>query len=183
MKKSILNLVTSVKGRLLEFPGIVNSIEQKDLLFMKKLMSWITALEELFLTYNISEASELAGLRSKILAPAFSGSKRNAVRKTQLKIASEILYDLQHTVLEVLTPYESRIEESRELIRQLLTIVSQTKTISYDCDQPFDHLVNDIWRFISSHEQLKAGAVKLKTSLIMSDIQLLIAEEIDLKDF
>jgi len=44
-------------------------------------------------------------------------------------------------------------------------------------------MLNEIWQFIISNDQLKAGAIKLKTSLTMEDINILIAEEIDLEDF
>jgi hypothetical protein len=150
---------------------------------MENLFLWIQKSEEIFATYNISEVSELSGLRSKIISPKFSDNKSVSVKKSQLKIASEVLYDLQHTFLKVLNPYELKVNECRGLIRQLLIIVSQTQAIKYSSDLPFDNLVNDVWQFIVSNEQLKAGVVKLKTSLIMNDIIILLAEEIDLEDF
>lgn len=183
MKKSTLNIVTELRKKLLEFPAIVNDLERKDPSFLENLFKWMKKSEEIFITYNISEVSELSGLRSKIISPRFSDNKSISVRKTQLKIAAEVLYDLQKTVLKVLNPLEIKIEESRILIRQLLLIVSQTHEIKYNSALPFDDFVNNIWQFITSNEQLKAGAIKLKISLIMSDIQMLIAEEINLEDF
>lgn len=183
MKKSTVNLVTALKGKLLEFPGIVTSLEKKEITFMNQLFLWIRESQEIFTSYNISEVSALAGLKSKIIATKYSDNKKISPRKLQLKIAAESLFEIQHTVLKVLNPIESKVEESRELVRQLLLIVSQTHEIKYDRDLPFDSLISDVWHFISSNEQLKAGAIKLKTSLTMTDIQLLIADELNLEDF
>lgn len=85
--------------------------------------------------------------------------------------------------MKVLNPLESKVGQCRELIRQLLLNVSQTQVIKYNKDLPFENLINDVWQFIISNDQLKPGAVKLKTSLTLTDIQLLIAEEINLEDF
>jgi hypothetical protein len=62
-------------------------------------------------------------------------------------------------------------------------IISQAKVVKYDPDLPFENFVDAIWKFTTSNEQLQAGAIKLKTMLIMSDIQMLIAEEINLEDY
>jgi len=183
MKKSKVNLVTALKGKLIEFPYIVNSLEKKEINFVNKLLLWINQSEAIFINNNVSEVSELAGLRSKIIAPKSSDNKSMSIKKIQLKIAAESLFELQHIVLNVLTPLELKIEECRELIRQLLQIVSQTKIIKYNQDLPFDSLINEVWQFIVSNDQLKAGAIKLKTSLSITDIQLLIADEVNLEDF
>ncbi len=183
MKKSTVNLVTALKAKLLEFPTLVNSLEKKELNFMSQLFLWINQSEEILSTYNISEVSALAGLRSKIIATKFADTKSTSIKKQQLKIAAESLFEIQNIVLNVLTPKELKVEECRELIIQLLNIVSQTKAIKYDSNLPFDHLIDDIWQFIVTNDQLKAGAIKLKTSLTMTDIHLLIAEELNLNDF
>ena len=183
MRKSTRHLVASLKEKLREFPAIVTSLEKKEPFFLHKLLSWLNQSEAIFSTYNISAVSALAGIRSKITAPLYSGSKSMSLKKLQIKIAADSLFDIQHTVLTVLNPLEVKVEECRELVRQLLLIISQTKQINYTKDLPFDHLLNDIWQFIVSNDQLKAGAIKLQTSLIITDIQLLIAEEINLEDF
>ena len=183
MKKSILDLIDNLKTKLLEFPSIVDSLEKKDFNFLVNLMSWITDTEEILKTYNISETSELAGLRSRILSPKFSDSRNVSVKKMQLKIASEVLYDVQNTVLKVLKPYETKIDECRELIKQLLSIVNQTGTIKYDDDIEFQNFINNIWSIFISHNQLKPGAVKLQALVSHTDILRIIAEEINLSEW
>lgn len=183
MKKSTVNLVNVLKGHLIDFPNLVKSLENKDPLFINKLLAWIVKNEEILSTYSISEVSELSGLYSKLLVPRFEDKLNTSFKKTQLKVASEILYDLQSLVLNVLKPFELKVEECRDLVKQLLLLISQAKVVKYDPNEPFEEFVATIWQITTSHEQLKAGAIKLKTLLIMSDIQILIAQEIDLEDF
>ena len=183
MKKSTVNLVTALKVKLVEFPSIVDSLERKEISFIPQLILWISKSEDILTSYNVSEVSQLAGLRSKIIASKYSDNKSISHKKLQLKIAAESLFDIQNVVLKVLNPLEIKVEECRELTRQLLLIISQTQAIKYNKDLPFDNLIHDIWKFIIVNEQLKAGAIKLKTSLIMTDIQLLIADELNLEDF
>lgn len=183
MNKSKVQLVYALKEKLLEFPKIVNKLEKKDIHFTDQLILWIQKSEEILTTYNISAVSELSGLRSKIIATRYSDQKSLSIKKLQLKVAAELLFDTQHIILNVLMPFESKIEECKELIRQLLLIVSQAKVIKYNNKLPLDSLIQEVWAFIISNEQLKLGAIKLRTSIQMIDIQLLIAEEINLEDF
>jgi hypothetical protein len=183
MRKSILNLINNLKKSLLQFPEMVNSLEKKDSLFLDKLFIWIKLVEDVLTTYNISNVSELAGLRSKIIAPKFLEERNTTIKKIQWKIAAEVLYEVQAVVLDILIPHEKKAEESRALLRQMLLIVSQTKLIQYDAQKPFDDLVQEIWQFINANEQLRAGAIKLRTDFSITDIQILITEEINLEDF
>lgn len=184
MKKSTINLIYHLKEKLAEFPKIVDQLENKELSFMGNLLEWIKGTEQILTNHNINEVSLLAGYRSKIISSKFnqdiSPSKK---KKLQLHIASEVLFDLQNTVFTVLNPREIKVEESRELIRQLLQIVSQTKIIKYNSQLPYETLVSDIWSFIISNDQINAGASKLKTSLSTTDIFILFAEEINIEDF
>lgn len=59
----------------------------------------------------------------------------------------------------------------------------KTSTFHYNHDLPFENLVQDVWFFIISNDQLKPGAIKLKTHLNLTDIYRLIAEEINPDDF
>jgi hypothetical protein len=183
MKTSILNLVLELNKKLLEFPLIVRSLENKDPSFLNRLFQWISDIETVMTTYSISEVSEISGIKSQIIAPKFSGDKQTSIKKLQLKTAAEALYDLQSVVLKVTSPYESKLEECRDLIRQLLIFTSQIGSVKYTEDKTFSGFLDEIWSFISTIDQLKAGVIKLKASLPMIDISRLLAEEINLEDF
>lgn len=183
MKKSILSIVLELNKKSLEFPLIVRSLENKDPSFLNQLFQWISDIEKVMITHNISDVSEISGLKSKIMAPKFSDNKHASVRKIQLRAAAEVLYDLQSVILRIASPYESKIEECRDLIRQLLLLVSQVGSVKYTQGKLFNDFLDEIWKFIFATDQLKAGVIKLKSSLPMSDIYRLLAEEIDLEDF
>lgn len=183
MRKSKLNLVDQLRERLTEFPQIVDRLEKKDPLFKEKLLSWIRNGEELLTTYNLAEVAELAGQRSKIIGQGVTGGRGVTSRKESVKIAAEVLYDVQKTVLKIYQPVNKKIEELRELTAQLLLLVSATGEVRNDAEKPFDLLIDEIWQFILNNEQLKAGAIKLKTILSPTDIRMLLAQEINLEDF
>lgn len=183
MRKSQFILVSQLKEKLLEFPGIVTSVEKKDPYFIDKIMLWLKASEDIFSTYNISEASELAGFRSKIIAARMVEGRGTNIKRNQIKTAAGILYDVQNTVLSVLTPYEKKMNECREIVKQLLILTAQTQTQTYNPALPFEDFIKKIWLFILSDNDLKIGAVKLKSLLSEMDIFMLMGDEIDLSDF
>ena len=183
MKNSSVHLVQLLRAKLIEFPVLVDGLEKKEFSFLENLLSWIKQTEQILTDNRLSGAAELSGLRSRILAPGFAGERNASIKKMKIRAASEVLYDLQSAVARAMHPFEVKVEEARELIRQLLAIVAQTGAIVFDGSRPFEMLINDVWRFINSNEQLRAGAVKLKSSLSQTDIQLLIAEEINTEDF
>jgi hypothetical protein len=139
--------------------------------------------EEHLLAYQSRQAAEIAGIRSRILAGRHDEVHGIAKRKLQWKAAAESLFALQAVLQEVCVPLEKQLDEARELIRQLLLIVAQTGAFIYDPKRDFDDFLQEIWKFISGNEQLRAGAVKLKTVLSADDIRLLMAEEINLEEF
>ncbi|MGE4513889.1 MAG: hypothetical protein AB7E26_08785, partial [Chryseobacterium sp.] len=105
------------------------------------------------------------------------------IKKNQVKAASGILYDIQNTVLTVLIPYEKKINECREIVKQLLVLTAQTHTQIYDQSMPFEDFIRKIWLYILSDNDLKMGAVRLKSSLSEMDILMLMGDEIELNDF
>lgn len=183
MRKSQFILVSQLKERLQEFPHIVSSLEKKDPYFIDKIMLWLKTSEDIFSTYNISEVSEIAGFRSKIIAARITEGRGVNIKKNQIKAASGILYDIQNSVLTVLTPYERKISECREIVKQLLVLTAQTRTQIYDENLPFEDFIKKMWLYILSENDLRMGAIKLKSLLSEMDIIMLIGDEIELSDF
>ncbi len=183
MQKSKLNLVTRLRELLLNYPELVTAFEKKDPRAADKLLNWVKQAESVMGTYQISEVSELAGLRSKIINTQYSQERRSSSRKLQTRTAASVLYDIQHTVLSALQPYEIHAEECREVIRQLLQLICQNGKVLYHKDVPFEQFVLQIWQLIKTNEQLRPGAAKLKAILPEPDIHVLLAEEINLQDF
>lgn len=113
MKKSQFILVSQLKDQLLEFPAIVSSLEKKDPFFVEKMLSWLKSVENILSTNTISEVSEIAGFRSKILAGKISDERSFNAKKNQLKVTANLLHDAQNCVLNVLLPHETKMNECR----------------------------------------------------------------------
>jgi hypothetical protein len=183
LKKSKLLFYHQLHSDLLEIPALVNRLERKDSAFIPELFDWMRRAEEHLLAYRSRQAAEVAGIRSRILAGRHDEGHGIAKRKLQWKAASDSLFALQEVLQEVCVPLERQLDEARELIRQLFLIVAQTGAFVYNSKNDFDAFLQEIWKFICGNEQLRAGAVKLKTLLSAEDIRLLMAEEINLEDF
>ncbi|MCJ7934196.1 MAG: hypothetical protein MUW56_11310 [Chryseobacterium sp.] len=183
MKKSQFILVSQLKEQLLEFPGIVTSLEKKDPFFIEKMVSWLKTVEDILSTHTISEVSEIAGFRSKILAGKISDERGFNTKKNQLKITANLLYDAQNCVLNVLLPHEGKMNECREITKQILALTAQTKALHYTPEIKFEDFIQKVWWYILSDQDLKIGGVKLKSMLSEMDIIMLIADEIDIRDF
>lgn len=183
VKKSQFILVSQLKEKLQEFPNIVSNLEKKDPFFIEKILSWLTSVEEIFSTNNISEVSEVAGFRAKILAGRFSDERGFNTKKNQIKIAANLLYDAQNCVINVLLPHEGKMNECRDITKQILALTVQKKGLNYTNEIDFNDFVQRVWWYILSDSDLKIGGVKLKSMLSEMDIIMLIADEIDLEDF
>jgi len=183
MQNSPIYINKSLSSLLLHFPVLVKKLEQKDPQFLLKLFDWIEQAEDVLSKHRIVGVAELSGLKSKIISPIHHDDFRGSLRKQQLKVASDILFDLQDCLQRALHPYEEKIQQSREIANQLLTIVSESGALTYSSDIPLDTFVRQVWGMLTSHDQLKAGAVQLRSQLSEQDIHLLIADEIDLASF
>lgn len=183
MQKSTVHLVAQLSNLLLRYPALVTLFERKQPAALAELSSWIEQAEQLLSSFGVVSAAELAGLRSKLLVPVYNDEHRGSMRKQQLKQAVDILYAVQACVQQALTPFQQNLLQSRDLTKQLLSIVSQSKAVRYDSSVSFDSFVQQIWQLIGQHEQLKAGAVQLRSWLSHQDVILLLAEEINPEDF
>ena len=183
MKKSQFILIKQLKEKLLQFPSIVSKLAKKDPYFIDSLLVWLKSAEDIFSSYNISAVSELAGFRAKILAARISNERGGNIKKKQIKAASDILYDLQSTVLTVLMPFEKKIDDCRELIKQLLTLLKQRGTIHYNPQVSFEVFVNSVWQTILMDNELSVGAIKLKSILSETDIIMVVGDEIEITEF
>lgn len=182
MKISTVDLVKNLEKLLLQYPSLVNKLKNKDVDLIQQLEKWILEVENLLTKNNIAKVSELAGLRSKILAPNYSTGQRTSIKKLQFQVASEILYDIQKNVANTLLPYEVKVNEAKDIIIQLLMILSQSGTIKF-VNTNFQNFILQIWSIFSSTEQLKPSVGKILTLVSYSDALRIISEEINLELF
>lgn len=183
MQKSTVKLVAELSRLLLAFPALVNSFERKQPQVLLQLTTWLREAEDLLSAFGHVSAAELAGQRSKLLQPVYQDDRRGSLRKHQLALAVAMLFDLQATLQQALMPYQQKLQQSRELIRHLLSVIRQSGALNYADAASFELFVQQLWQLIGQHEQLKASAVQLRSWLSEQDVVLLLAEEVNPTDF
>ena len=183
MLRSTLHLVRHLTEQLLLLPDIVRGFERKSPTVMAELMAWIDRCEDLLSGHRMVEAAQVAGFKAQILAPVFDNDRRGTLRRRQQTIAIGLLHDLQEAVQQGLRPHAAKMQQARDLARQLLQIVAQSGAVRYDPANDLETLVDQIWALCTRHEQLKPIAAQLRALLSNDDIRLLMAEEIDPLDF
>jgi len=183
MRPSLVQLEAELSRLLLRFGLLVSAFEQKQPQALQQLQQWLQQAESLLGGQQHVAAAELAALRSKLLQPVYQNEHRGAVRREQLRQAVDLLQPAQQTLAKALAPVNDTLTRSRELLRQLLGIVQQSQAVSYQSNQSFDSFVQQIWLFISGHDQLRPGAVQLRSWLSQQDIWLLIAAEVEPAEF
>ena len=104
MQKSTVHLVNELTRLLLQFSPMVSQFERKQPQALVSLQDWIAQAEQLLSSYGIVASAELAGLRSKLMAPVHRDEHRGQLRRQQLREAVDMLYPLQQCVQQALTP-------------------------------------------------------------------------------
>lgn len=183
MLKSTFHLVRQLSDQLLVLPDIVRRFERKSPTVMADLLHWIDRCEERLSSHRMVEAAQVAGFKARILSPAFDDDRRGTLRRRQQAIAIGLLHDLQEAVQQGLRPHAAKMQQARDLARQLLQIVAQSGAVRYDPANDLETLVDQVWSLCTRHDQLKPLAAQLRALLSNDDIRLLLAEEIDPLDF
>ncbi|WP_143149865.1 hypothetical protein [Chryseobacterium takakiae] len=62
-------------------------------------------------------------------------------------------------------------------------LTAQANALNYNQSIPFEDFIRSVWLYMLSENNLKMGAVKLKSILSEMDILMLIGDEIELSDF
>ena len=178
MKHSHIDTYNDLLKQSLLIPELVTKAAHKDISFLEHLNRWLLETEEVMSKHNISKCSEIAGLRSKIIAVSYAREAKVSKRKRLFSVATAIIYDAQSTVLSVIEPVESRIEEARDSIRQLLGVAYQADMVNPNMD--FNEMVQTLWTTFSAHEQLKGAVANILVLVNRSDALRILAEEIDI---
>jgi len=184
MLRSTYRLVNDASALLLDVPALVRGFERRTPGALPALLGWIDRAEALLSGHRLPAAADLAGLRARILAPAFEDARRRGdLRRRQTAAAVAALHDLQRTVQDALEPFSAKLRQARDLARQLLMIVAQSGAVRYDPAADLASMVERVWALCTGHDQLKPIAAQLRALLSADDIRLLLAEEIDPRDF
>jgi hypothetical protein len=183
MFRSIFQLSQQLSDLLLQVPELVGRFERKSPHALTQLMAWIDRTEEMLSSHRMTEAADIAGLKSRILAPIFDDDRQGTLRRRQQAIAVGLIHDLQEALQQALRPRALKVAQARDMARQLLQIVAQSGAIKYDPAVAFEEMIERIWALCTQHDQLRPLATQLKVLLPTDDIRLVLAEELDPGDF
>jgi hypothetical protein len=183
MIRSKYQLVRQLIDLLLEFPNIVQAFQTKSAGSIPLLSAWTQRSEDLLSTHRLPEAAHLAGVKSRMIAASAQDDRSSNSRKRQIQSAVACLEDFQQCLQDALRPNAIKIEQARDVLRNLLQIVASSGAIRYDPKHGLDGLIVQIWNLCNQHDQLKPHVVQLKSWLSFDDIRLLMAEEIEPSDF
>lgn len=183
MIRSKYQLVGQLIDLLMEFSGIVTAFQSRSPGATSSLSAWMQRAEDLLSQHRLPQAARLAGVKSKMMAASAQDERNGATRRRQVQAAIACLDDAQQCVQDALQPQAAKIEQARDLLRNLLQIVAHSGAIRYDPKYGIETLIAQVWELCAGHDQLKAHVVQLRSWLSFDDIRLLMAEEIEPADF
>lgn len=183
MIRSKYHLAAQLTDLLLEFTGIVNAFQAKSSSATLTLSAWMQRAEDLLSSHRLPQAARLAGVKAKMLAASTQDERNGATRRRQIQAAVACLDDAQQCLQDALQPQAAKIEQARDVLRNLLQIVARSGAVRYEPKYGIAALIEQVWELCAQHDQLKAHAVQLRSWLSFDDIRLLMAEEIEPADF
>jgi hypothetical protein len=83
-------------------------------------------------------------------------------------------------VAKIIFPLEEKIEQARDLTKQVLNVAKSLGLIPKTTSQNFNSFIHHVWSLLGAHEQLKNGINNIKSLVGVTDGIQLLAEEIDL---
>lgn len=181
MRKASIEALGELSKSLSEFGQLVRELETRDPSFFANMMAWSRSSEEALVRFGFVEATKLAALRSQVLS---TGEDRmRSTRKAMEREAAAVLHDSHTVVLNAYITEDTSIKQARELTRQLILIAIQSDSVSYDVGGSFQDFITRLWRWTTANPQLKTGVAKLRMSLKDGDILVILADEVDVRDF
>lgn len=176
MDKSKLNLMKKVEAHLFLVPEMVTGFQKKQPGIVTRFTNWLTTAEKLLKENNLPICSEMSGLRSKLLHSGMVAGP--AKKKQQYTTSLEIMQPAQSILQEVITPIKAKVDQSKQVLQQTVTLAYNTGLIRDQEKTEFNTWVNDSWKSIRQNEQLSAGIINAVTLVGHTDAYVLFAEQL-----
>lgn len=176
MEKSKLSLLKKVEAQLFAVPDLVTGFQTKEPGIVTRFTNWLTDAEKMLKENNLSICSEMSGLRSKLLHAGMSNPTTK--RKQQFATSLEIIPSAQSILQDVITPINAKVEQSRQVLQQTITLAYNTGLIRDKQEMEFNTWVGISWAAIKRHDQLSAGIVNAVSLVGFSDAYILFAEKL-----
>ena len=188
MRQIQTQLVDEINALLIQSSSLVDKYENKDVSFVESSKEWLIKGEELLKRYNKPQVSELAGLRSVIIAAERGVSDKNinimstkSNRKISSSIAAISLNKTQNILQDVLKPVSENIEHAKSLIKQILVTAAQKNLINkyWLTDEDLSAKLQNLWKAFKEDIDLKALTSHVLTLVSYVDALRLMEEILD----
>ena len=188
MRQIQTQLVDEINALLIQSSSLVDKYENKDVSFVESSKEWLIKGEELLKRYNKPQVSELAGLRSVIIAAERGVSDKNinimstkSNRKISSSIAAISLNKTQNILQDVLKPVLENIEHAKSLIKQILVTAAQKNLINkyWLTDEDLSTKLQNLWKAFKEDIDLKALTSHVLTLVSYVDALRLMEEILD----
>lgn len=159
-------LIVSLQHFLEQVPELVSMYESKSMHFPEKVKEWCIGCENTLKKHNKPQVAEIASLRGDIIStergakdPAIQFEKKLTKSKSVSGVAFLTLKKGQHVLHGILDPLNSRMEEARSMVRQVLALADQSG-ILFQIKNGNNGMTENpvaIWQILASNKELRSG--------------------------
>ncbi len=189
MRQIQTQLSDDLKTLLVQTPCLADKYENKDINFVESFKEWLIKGEKLLKSYNEPKTSELAGLRSTIIAAerglydrnTFVVPSTNSRKKISSSIAAVSLFKAQEILQEILNPLAENIKNAKNLLKQILALAAQKNLIKTHWMSKGDlsKKLQNLWLSFKEDSDLKSSTNHVLTLVSYIDALRLIEEILD----
>ncbi|MFO7869395.1 MAG: hypothetical protein R6U95_08885 [Bacteroidales bacterium] len=180
MKKSLLEPEKELRNRLLAITGIVELCEHNNYESVSVVLDWLKNTENFFEKYNYVQCAEIAGYRASILAGQITISEKRSLQKKYVrKKAIETIQPVQQILSHKYEEINSKLENVRSLIKQILVPAKEMGLISYQKNIDLNSYIESLMLELKKNKQV---APLLNSAIITVgkyDVIRIIADELE----
>lgn len=178
MKTSILEKHTFFETSIAKVILISELFRNKSSKFFNSLDEWLLDNEKMLKQLNYTEASEFSILQNQITALKLKDIPNK--RRQQFLLGSECLEKAHHILRQLQEPIKTKIEQGKETIKQILTVIKEVPDFAKTKKENFDSYIKRLWIKLKTDDQFRAICMQVRTILPEIDVLRIIADEIDL---
>lgn len=175
MKIIITSFLDRLYDLLSQVPHLVNLYEEKDILFIPSLKSWLEESESTLEKYHCSQLSEIAGIRAQLISASkgvydknfFSITPTSVSKKIFHAAAAILLNNAQNILKNLFYTYSTYKEEAEKYMRQIILISLQKGTFYpiFACDLEMPEKLKRMWQSFVGDKDLAQGTRQILASV------------------
>jgi hypothetical protein len=178
MKTSIIEKNTFFEASIYKVGLISELLRSKSSRFLVEIERWLSENQEVLKQFGFVESSRMSILQNQLFAAKAKDIPHK--RRHVLLVGASCLEDAHETLSVLHEPIKTKIQQGRETIQQILTMIKDHPKYQRGPEESFNHYVKNMWKCLRQDAQFSSVAVQLQTVLPEVDIYRIIAEEIEL---